>query len=88
MYESVRDVSKYIQVPKQLQSDVLHLPQVAAELLISGYPLELMDGDTSHLPLTWVTSILDEVKKKMLGDKQYCLSSQFSEFRVQGNLLY
>ena len=56
------------QLSEQLHSEVFRLPQVAAELLVSGYPLELMDGDASHMPLTWVNSVLDKVKE-MLGDK-------------------
>ena len=82
IYESVWDVSRLetldafqnkqgqmITTPKKLQSKVFRLPQVAAELLVSGYPLELMDGDSSHVPLTWVNAVLDKVKE-MLGDKQ------------------
>ena len=82
MYESVWDVSKLktidasqhkqrqmITASKKLQSEIFCLPQVAAELLITGYPLELLDGDASHLPFTWVNSVLDRVKE-MLGDKR------------------
>ena len=36
------------------------LPKAAAELLIAGYPLEIMDGDAAHVPLHWVTSVLKE----------------------------
>ena len=68
IYEAVMDVSK-IKPTKQLQSKIFHLPQVAAELLVSGCPLELMDGDISHVPLTWISSILDQVQK-ILGDKR------------------
>ncbi|KAM3872367.1 interferon-induced very large GTPase 1-like [Diretmus argenteus] len=44
-------------------------PELAAELMISGQPMELMDGDAAHVPITWVTNVLDEVIKK-LGDKR------------------
>ena len=87
MYESVWDVSKLktlhgsehnqwqmITASEQLQSEVFRLPQVAAELLVFGYPLELMDGDASHLPLTWVSSVLDKVKE-ILGDKRLFILS-------------
>ena len=43
------------------------LPKAVAELLIDGYPLELMDGDAAHVPLQWVTAVLKEVVK-ILGD--------------------
>ncbi|XP_075879830.1 interferon-induced very large GTPase 1-like [Nelusetta ayraudi] len=44
-------------------------PELAAELLISGHPMELMDGDAGHVPLTWISSLLEEVVKK-LGDRR------------------
>ncbi|XP_035247505.1 up-regulator of cell proliferation-like [Anguilla anguilla] len=37
------------------------LPRLAAELLQEGFPLELVDGDTSNIPLQWVTQILQEL---------------------------
>lgn len=43
------------------------LPEAAAELLIEGYPLELMDGDAAHVPLRWVSTVITEVASK-LGD--------------------
>ncbi|XP_073460097.1 interferon-induced very large GTPase 1-like [Aquarana catesbeiana] len=50
------------------------LPKVAANLMVSGYPIELMDGDAAHVPLRWVEAILDELIK-ILGDKKlYVLS--------------
>ncbi|XP_040215038.1 interferon-induced very large GTPase 1-like [Rana temporaria] len=50
------------------------LPKVAANLMVSGYPLELMDGDAAHVPLRWIGAILDELIK-ILGDKKlYVLS--------------
>ena len=85
IYESVWYVSKLkntfqhkqwqmIIASDQLQSQVFQFPQVAAELLVGGYPLELMDGDASHMPLTWVISVLDKVKE-MLGDKRLFILS-------------
>ncbi|XP_049925922.1 interferon-induced very large GTPase 1-like [Epinephelus moara] len=51
------------------QTDWSKYPELAAELMISGHPMELMDGDAGHVPLTWISSLLDEVIKK-LGDKR------------------
>ena len=39
------------------------LPEVAAKLLIEGYPLELMDGDAAHVPLTWVSAVLEQIQE-------------------------
>ena len=66
MYESVMEVpikGKQKQVMKDLQSKASCLPALAAELLVEGYPLELMDGDASHVPMTWVRAVLDELRK-------------------------
>ncbi|EPQ18137.1 Interferon-induced very large GTPase 1 [Myotis brandtii] len=38
----------------------LSLPQIAADLMISGAPIELMDGDASYVPLKWVAAVFDK----------------------------
>ncbi|KAM9239940.1 interferon-induced very large GTPase 1-like [Leptosomus discolor] len=45
------------------------LPEIAADLMVSGYPVELMDGDASYVPLQWVGAIFDKLIEK-LGDKR------------------
>ncbi|XP_063278828.1 interferon-induced very large GTPase 1-like [Prinia subflava] len=45
------------------------LPEIAAELMVLGYPVELMDGDASYLPLRWVGAIFDSLIDR-LGDKR------------------
>ncbi|XP_063278706.1 interferon-induced very large GTPase 1-like [Prinia subflava] len=45
------------------------LPETAAELMVLGYPVELMDGDASYLPLRWVKAIFDSLIER-LGDKR------------------
>uniref|UniRef100_A0A8C3J9E1 VLIG-type G domain-containing protein n=1 Tax=Calidris pygmaea TaxID=425635 RepID=A0A8C3J9E1_9CHAR len=37
------------------------LPEIAAALMVSGYPIELMDGDASYVPLRWIRAIFDYV---------------------------
>ncbi|XP_025967048.2 interferon-induced very large GTPase 1-like [Dromaius novaehollandiae] len=50
------------------------LPEIAADLMVSGYPIELMDGDASYVPMRWVGAIFDRLIEK-LGDKRvYVLS--------------
>ncbi|XP_070837792.1 interferon-induced very large GTPase 1-like [Chaetodon trifascialis] len=55
--------------PKLGQTDWSRYPALAAELMISGQPMELMDGDAGHVPVTWISSLLKEVIQK-LGDKK------------------
>ncbi|KAG9329901.1 hypothetical protein JZ751_028637, partial [Albula glossodonta] len=43
-------------------------------MLLSGYPLELMDGDAAHVPLTWIKAVLDELTKTIGDRKVFVLS--------------
>ena len=45
--------------------EISQLPGLAAELLLDGYPLELLDGDASNVPERWVTDVLMELHKKV-----------------------
>ncbi|XP_051988825.1 LOW QUALITY PROTEIN: interferon-induced very large GTPase 1-like [Xyrauchen texanus] len=65
IYESCSSVKKN---KEGLQFHFSSLPSLAAEMMISGFPLELMDGDAAHVPLIWVKAVLDELIKK-LGDQ-------------------
>ncbi|XP_062300479.1 interferon-induced very large GTPase 1-like [Scomber scombrus] len=38
-----------------------HLPKLCAELLVDGFPLELVDGDASNIPLRWVSDVLSQL---------------------------
>ena len=50
------------------------LPKIAAELLIEGYPLELMDGDAAHVPLQWVVAVINEAVVLLDDPKVFVLS--------------
>ena len=63
----LRELGQIYEATSQQPSRFSHLPEAAAELLIDGYPLELMDGDAAHVPLRWVTNVITEVANK-LGD--------------------
>ncbi len=66
IYESCSSVKKN---KKDLQVHFSSLPSLAAEMMISGFPLELMDGDAAHVPLVWISAVLDELIQK-LGDRR------------------
>ncbi len=68
MYECAMDLQKY--AGPDLVKEVQRLCEVAAHLLLSGFPLEIIDGDAAHVPLKWVTGILDHVKKSSKISKQ------------------
>ncbi|KAJ8336658.1 hypothetical protein SKAU_G00378780 [Synaphobranchus kaupii] len=48
-------------LPKDPTSKIQLLPRLCAELLQEGFPLELVDGDVSNIPLQWVTEVLTEL---------------------------
>ena len=50
------------------QKSVSFLPKLMADLFIMGYPFEIMDGDASHIPLTWLKKVFSEVKKILRRD--------------------
>ncbi|KAM3921249.1 up-regulator of cell proliferation-like [Leptodactylus fuscus] len=49
---------------KQSQKKFSNLPGIAADLLLNGFPLELIDGDASNIPSHWITDVLTELDKK------------------------
>jgi len=49
-------------VPQSFQNKLAIYPQVIVDLMEDGYPVELMDGDTSHVPETWVLAIMQQIK--------------------------
>ena len=50
------------------------LSSMMADLVIDGYPLELMDGDVKHVPLKWIKAVFNDVKKKRNDPKIFVLS--------------
>ena len=50
------------------------LLNIIADLVIDGYPLELMDGDAAHVPLQWIKAVIKDVIKKIGDQKVYVLS--------------
>ncbi|CAG5929389.1 unnamed protein product [Menidia menidia] len=40
-----------------------HLPNHCAKLLLDGFPLELVDGDASNIPLRWVSDVLAQLNE-------------------------
>ena len=51
-----------LNVERKLKDEVANYPQIIAKLMEEGYPVELMDGDASHVPVVWVSAVLDELK--------------------------
>ncbi|CAK6968162.1 interferon-induced very large GTPase 1 [Scomber scombrus] len=45
--------------------NVLRLPSLAADLILYGIPLELMDGDASNIPIHWLSCVLAELTRRL-----------------------
>ena len=67
IYEAAYDSVKYRDI-------ISCLPLAVGELLVDGYPLELMDGDVAHVPEIWVSAVLKEVCKKLDNPNVFVLS--------------
>ncbi|XP_007527873.2 interferon-induced very large GTPase 1-like [Erinaceus europaeus] len=50
------------------------LPEIAADLMISGVPIELMDGEAAYVPLKWVAAVFDKVSEKLGNKRLFVLS--------------
>ncbi|XP_063960242.1 interferon-induced very large GTPase 1-like [Lytechinus pictus] len=66
IYEAVKGSRK---VGQDTKADVEILPEIAAKLLLKGSPLELVDGDTSSVPITWVSAVLSKLGN-IIGEKR------------------
>uniref|UniRef100_A0A3Q4G5L8 Interferon-induced very large GTPase 1-like n=2 Tax=Neolamprologus brichardi TaxID=32507 RepID=A0A3Q4G5L8_NEOBR len=73
-----REMGQIYEAHREVQAESRHdwakYPELAADLMISGHPVELMDGDAGHVPLTWLSSLLDEVIKKLGDQRVFVLS--------------
>ncbi|XP_040296530.1 up-regulator of cell proliferation-like isoform X2 [Bufo bufo] len=56
-------------------------PEAAADLLLQGIPLELIDGDTPNIHLKWITDVLSELDTRTKGK---CRMRVISVLGVQG----
>jgi hypothetical protein len=69
VYEAAVESSTY-----HIDSGISRLPKAAAELLIDGYPLEVVDGDAAHVPLKWFTAVFKEAVMILGHPKVFVLS--------------
>ncbi|XP_063327046.1 interferon-induced very large GTPase 1-like [Pelmatolapia mariae] len=74
-----REMGQIYEAHRAVQAESRHTewvkyPELAADLMISGHPVELMDGDAVHVPLIWIASLLDEVIKKLGDQRVFVLS--------------
>ncbi|ROI65366.1 Interferon-induced very large GTPase 1 [Anabarilius grahami] len=57
LYEAAVSLSEEEPYRKQME----RLPRLCAELLLDGFSLELLDGDSSNIPVKWLSSVFSEL---------------------------
>ena len=63
MYEAKMDI-QCRDASSSLQNEVSSFPQIIVDLMSEGFPVELMDGDAAHVPITWILAVLKMLKKQ------------------------
>ena len=71
LYETAAAQQKFC---PSIMQQISRLPEAAAELLIDGYPIEVMDGDAAHVPIRWIKAVLKEVVQILNDPKVYIMS--------------
>ncbi|KAL1023642.1 hypothetical protein UPYG_G00043930 [Umbra pygmaea] len=46
------------------------LHTLCAQMLLDGFPVELVDGDASNIPLKWISAVLTEIHKKLKSNSK------------------
>ena len=59
---------------QKLPIDISKLPIFAANFLLQGYPLEILDGDVSHVPTNWLSNVLEQLRL-IVGNKRIYIVS-------------
>ncbi|XP_040886810.1 interferon-induced very large GTPase 1-like isoform X2 [Toxotes jaculatrix] len=57
----IYEASVYLPETHPSRQQLQHLPRLCAGLLLDGFPLELVDGDASNIPLRWVSDVLSQL---------------------------
>ncbi|XP_075784754.1 up-regulator of cell proliferation-like isoform X2 [Pelodiscus sinensis] len=73
-YEAEYSMMKEGKIAKN-QRKFIHFPRLAADLMLEGFPMELVDGDASNIPLQWVTDVLTELHGKLRGKSRMLVLS-------------
>ena len=73
LYEAATEIQKDTFASAMLEY-IAVLPQIAAEALIDGFELEIMDGEASHIPITWIEAIFNYLEEIFDNKKLFVLS--------------
>ncbi|CAL4098694.1 unnamed protein product, partial [Meganyctiphanes norvegica] len=59
---------------KHFENIMNNLSMSAADLLIAGFPLEIMDGDACQMPTIWLKAVFDALSQQLGNKKVYIIS--------------
>ena len=74
LFRELGQLFEATQLPLTPDTRFTNLPKLAAEILRDGYPLEIMDGDSAHVPLKWVDAVLLEADELLGKPKIFVFS--------------
>ncbi|XP_042559963.1 interferon-induced very large GTPase 1-like [Clupea harengus] len=57
IYECACSLPEDNSAPKKVQ----YLPALCAQMLLNGFPVELVDGDASNIPMKWIKEVLTQL---------------------------
>ncbi|XP_058497046.1 up-regulator of cell proliferation-like [Solea solea] len=66
LYECVSYLPEYSRQRKTIEQ----LPGLYAQMLLDGFPLELVDGDAANIPTRWIHDVLTELHDLMHSDSK------------------
>ena len=55
-------------------SNVANYPRLMAELIADGYCMEIIDGESTHVPIDWITAVFGELQDIYNQSKIYTVS--------------
>lgn len=61
LYKCASSLPEYSRQRKTLEQ----LPALYAQMLMDGFPLELVDGDATNIPMKWITDVLTQLHHLM-----------------------
>ena len=74
LYEALVE-QKHPSISPEHEHQIHRLPRIAAILLFEGFPIEIYDGDASHVPQKWVSAVLNSLSDIVNSDARICTLS-------------
>ena len=69
-YKHLNDTPRKENLTRLFKFNIKNLADIAAKLLYEGHAFEIMDGDVSHVPITWVRRVLKSLDLTIGPDKR------------------